>query len=272
MKKLISLLAVLILAAPMCFGAQDGVRLVYYSQKDVIPIKTKVRFSTLIVLPANEQILDYTTGDKDYWIINGVDNLCYVHPAAKGIQTDLNLVTASGHIYSFFLTEISKNPNEKPDIKVFVKPRAGSKLAKAEDAPNDPPKYVPASEVAAYRNDVEQLRTRMHQAITKAQKQAKREIEQYHASYPEKLRFDYRYSKKAQRAPFDISAIFHDSRFTYIECHAQEKPVIYEVKDGKADIVNFDLEKGVYIIPEIVNEGYIVVGKKKVEFSRRRQG
>src|SRR6266568_7324617 len=55
--------------------ADSGARVVKYSDNDIIPIRAKVRFSTLIVLPADEEILDFTTGDKDFWIINGVHNL-----------------------------------------------------------------------------------------------------------------------------------------------------------------------------------------------------
>jgi type IV secretory pathway VirB9-like protein len=270
MKKFLSLFAVLFLAVPLVLRADGGARLVHYSEKDVIPINAKVRFSTLIVLPANEEILDYTTGDKDYWIINGVHNLCYLKPAAEGIKTDLNLVTASGHIYSFLLTEISKDPGAQPDLKVFVVPKDGSTLAKADDPPGgDPPKYVRASEVQAYRDEVSQLRNQMQQEIRTAEARAANEIEQYRASYPERLRFDYQYGRKAERVPFGVSAIYHDDKFTYIQCHAQEKPTIYEIKDGKPDLVNFDFENGVYIVPEVVNEGVIAVGKKRVEFNRR---
>jgi type IV secretion system protein VirB9 len=265
------LLALLFLAAPLLLRAGDGARLVHYSQRDVIPISAKVRFSTLIVLPANEEILDYTTGDKDYWIINGVHNLCYLKPAAKGISTDLNLVTASGHIYSFLLKEISDEPGTQPDLKVFVVPRAGSSLAKAEDSPDDPPSYVRASVADAYRDELAQLRSQVQEQIRAANASAANQIEQYRASYPEKLRFDYRYGTKATRAPFEISAIFHDDKFTYIECHAQEKPTIYELKDGKPDLVNFDFENGMYIVPEIVNRGYLAIGKQRVSFKREYQ-
>ena len=273
MKKFICLLAALYVALPLTLRAADGARLVHYSEKDVIPINAKVRFSTLIVLPANEEILDYTTGDKDYWIINGVHNLCYLHPAAEGIKTDLNLVTASGHIYSFLLTEVSKERGAEPDLKVFVAPKGGSSLAKVDDPPGaDPPKYVRASEVQAYRDELAQLRAQVQQEIRAANARARHEITEYRESYPEKLRFDYRYDSKAGRVPFSISAIFHDDKFTYIQCQAQEKPTIYEIKDGKPDLVNFDFENGVYIIPEVVNQGVIAVGKKRIEFSRRQQG
>jgi hypothetical protein len=59
---------------------------------------TKLRFSTLIILPEKEEILDFTTGDKEFWIINGAHNLCYIHPAQAGIRSNLNLITAGGHV------------------------------------------------------------------------------------------------------------------------------------------------------------------------------
>lgn len=87
--------------------------------------------------------------------------------------------------------------------------------------------------------------------------------------YPAKLSFDYELSKKASRTPFLVSAVYHDDRFTYIKSTAREKPAFYEVKDGKPNLVNFDLESGVYIVPKIVDNGYLVVGKKRVTFHRR---
>src|SRR6202451_2330457 len=89
----------------------DNSRVVKYSKEDIVPVRAKLRFSTLIVLPENEEILDFTTGDKEFWIINGAHNLCYIHPAQAGIRSNFNLITASGHVYSFLLTEISNQPN-----------------------------------------------------------------------------------------------------------------------------------------------------------------
>ena len=244
-------------------------RVVHYSQTDIIPIRAKIRFSTLIVLPANEEILDFTTGDKDFWIINGVHNLCYVHPAEANIKTDLNLITASGHVYSFLLTEISNQPDEQPDLKVFVVPKDESSVATV----NGQVRYVRASEVEAYKQEAEAAEAQAVEAIQQAKARAKQEVTAYREQYPAKLRFDYEYKSKATRPPFSVTAIYHDDKFTYIQSNAQEKPAIYELKDGKPDLVNFDLENGVYIIPEIVNNGYLVIGKQKVSFKRRdRQG
>src|ERR1700740_3223036 len=108
--------------------ADDGARIVKYGKEDIVPVHAKLRFSTLIVLPDEEEILDFTTGDREFWIINGSHNLCYVHPAQAGIRSNLNLITASGHVYSFLLTEISSDATLQPDLKLFIEPKEGSAI------------------------------------------------------------------------------------------------------------------------------------------------
>ena len=108
-------------------AATEAARIVKYAKEDIVPVRAKLRFSTLIVLPDDEEILDFTTGDKEFWIINGSHNLCYVHPAQAGIRSNLNLITATGHVYSFVLTEISNDPNAEPDLKIFVEPKEDRK-------------------------------------------------------------------------------------------------------------------------------------------------
>jgi type IV secretory pathway VirB9-like protein len=207
-------------------------------------------------------------GDKDYWIVNGVHNLCYLHPAQAGIRTNMNLVTASGHIYSFLLTEISKYPNETPDLKVFVVPKDEPRLAHAGSGDA----YVRASVANAYKQEAADARIRAAQEVREVREQTQAKMTAYREEYPAKLKFDYRYKPSARRPPFSVTAIYHDDKFTYIKSNAQEKPTIYEVKDGKPDLVNFQFQNGVYIIPEIVGKGYLAVGKKKLSFERRTQG
>jgi hypothetical protein len=50
---------------------------------------------------------------------------------------------------------------------------------------------------------------------------------------------------------------------------AREKPAIYEIKDGKPNLLNFQAENGVYIVPKIMDSGYLIVGKKRVTFTRQ---
>src|SRR2546421_9752368 len=110
-------------------------KVVSYGEKDVIAVKAKVRFTTLIDLPKQEQILDFTCGDKEFWIVNGSQNFAYVKPAKEGAMTNLNHVTAAGNIYTFVLVEVSKLPDTDPDLKVIVEPKEQSMISAASGPP-----------------------------------------------------------------------------------------------------------------------------------------
>ena len=246
-------------------AATDGARVVQYAKEDIVPIRAKLRFSTLIVLPDNEEIIDFTTGDRDFWIINGAHNLCYVHPAQAGIRSNLNLITASGHVYSFLLTEVGNDPSAEPDLKVFIEMKGDSSISGVGGLQG----YVRAGEAEAYKAEVETVRAQAQDQIHAVQASVAEQIDKFRADYQSKLRFDYRFNSKGARDPFLVSAIYHDDAFTYIACAAREKPALYEVKDGKPNLINFQYEEGVYIIPKILDSGYLAIGKKKLAFFRR---
>lgn len=250
---------------PARAAADQAARVVKYSKEDIVLVHAKLRFSTLIVLPEDEEILDFTTGDKEFWIINGAHNLCYVHPAQAGIRSNLNLITASGHVYSFLLTEISDQPNLEPDLKIFIQPKEGSAIAGNTALRG----YVSAGEAEAYKKEVDAMRAQTADQVRAAQAAASEQVNHFRASYATKLQFDYALDPKAARDPFLISAIYHDDSFTYIQCAAREKPALYEIKDGKPNLISFQFENGVYIAPKIIDSGYLVIGKKKLLFARR---
>jgi len=244
-------------------AATNSARVVKYSRQDIIPVRAKLRFSTLIVLPEDEEILDFTTGDKEFWIINGAHNLCYIHPAQAGIRSNLNLVTASGHVYSFLLTEVTSDPGSEPDLKIFVEAKEDSGFATRAG-------YVSRAEAEAYKRELDTLRTETAEQIRTAKSQAEDEVNRFRSNYATKLRFDYQFDAKASGEPFLVSAIYHDDRFTYICTRAREKPALYEIKDGKPNLISFDVEEGSYIAPKILDTAYLAIGKKKLVF--RRQG
>lgn len=259
-------LGILALGQVPAHAATDAARVVRYAQNDIVPVKAKLRFSTLIILPEKEEILDFTTGDKEFWIINGAHNLCYIHPAQAGIRSNLNLITASGHVYSFLLTEISSDPNADPDLKIFIEPKEQSGIGGSAFAQG----YVSASEAEAYKREIQTIRDQANAQVQSVQASAQQQIQKFRSEYATKLHFDYHFESKGTGQPFLISAIYHDDTFTYIKCAASEKPAIYEVKDGKPNLINFYLVNGVYIVPKIVDSGYLAIGKKKLTFSRQQ--
>jgi len=258
------ILFVFLLAGASTAGAAEpGARVVKYSKEDIVSVHAKLRFSTLIVLPDEEEILDFTTGDREFWIINGSHNLCYVHPAQAGTRSNLNLITASGRVYSFLLTEISSDATAQPDLKLFIEPKEGSAVGSVLRG------YVHAADAEAYKKEMADLRQQTAEQLRAAEARTAEEINRFRSTYAMKLRFDYALDPKALREPFLVSAIYHDDSFTYIRSAAREKPIFYELKDGKPNLVSFQLENGVYIVPKVVDAGYLALGKRKLNFTRQ---
>lgn len=250
MNKLPILPLVLGLAATVAHGQQSA-RIVHYHTNEIVSIRARMHYTTLIELPPTEKIMEVATGDKDFWIIDAVGNYCFLHPAQAGIESDLDLITNKGNVYSFLLKD---DETAEPDLKVVIDPSDPSSLAYV----TAPAKWVPAGEMTAIEAQAQALSQRDANAV-----------EEFRASYPVRnLRFDYHYKNKP---PFDISAIYHDDHFTYIRTTAPEKFAVYAVKDGKPDLVNFQLQDNTYIIPQVVDKGYLCIGKHKLVFTRKEQ-
>lgn len=232
-------------------SAQESARTVQYHSQDIIPIRAKVKYTTLIELPTTEKIMEAATGDKEFWIVDVVGNFCFVHPAKQGIASNLNLITDKGNIYTFTLEDISGS-SKTPDLKVIVQPADPSAIVAA----SGPAQFVPTAQLEQSRQQLAALQSHVEQAV-----------DEYKSAYPTQLKFDYIY--KANEPPFDIQSIYHDEKFTYIKTNAPEKFSVYEVKDGKPNLVTYDLREGTYIIPKIMDSGYVELGKKKMEFARK---
>ena len=250
MKRFVSI-AVLLIAATGVVLADTTARVIHYHANDIVAVRARMRYTTMIEVPAGEKIIEAATGDKDFWIIDAVANYCFLHPAKEGIHSNLNLITDKGNVYSFTLDEAKDGD---PDLKVVIEPADASTVA----AIRSTPMFVPANEIDVFRTQAQA-----------SQAQAGQQISQFKSEYPVKaLKFDYTYRGEK---PFRVMAIYHDDQFTYIKSRATEKFAVYELKDGKPNAINFELRDGTYVIPKIVDHGYLQIGKKRMEFVRREQ-
>ena len=239
------------ISSSAAFGQAASARTVQYHSQDIVPIHAKLKYTTLIEVPPTEKIMEAATGDKEFWIVDVVSNLCFVHPAKEGISSNLNLITDKGNIYSFTLQDVS-NASDPPDLKVLIQPADHSSIV----ASAGPSQFIPAAQLEQSKQELAALEAHVQQAI-----------DEYKSAYPLQLKFDY--SFKANEPPFDIQSIYHDDKFTYIKTTAPEKFSVYEMKDGKPNLVNYDLREGTYIIPKVMDSGYVELGKKRMDFSRK---
>ena len=245
-------------ASVISLSAQTaGIREVSASDRSVIPLHTKIRYTTMIVLPEDEEILDVVCGDRDFWVISAAQNIAHVKPAKEGASTNLNLVTASGIVYSFMLTE---GRQAQPDLKVYV--------AADPTAPRGQPKYYSASQVNAQVNALQAELVQARTALEEATLRTTHAVSTFRQQYPGRLEFAYG-APKYER-PFFVKSIWHDGEFTFIQADARELPALYEVKDGQPSLVNFQVQDGTYVVPKVLDRGYLALGNQRFSFQQGR--
>lgn len=250
-KSMMAVVGMALLGGVVVSAQAPGVRDVAASERSVVQLNTRIRYTTMIVLPDGEEIVDVICGDQDFWVISATANIAHVKPAKEGAQTNLNLVATSGAIYSFMLVE--GGGKIAPDLKVYV---SGSDMIKTGK-----PKYFTAAKVEALEQEVDQA----HAAVDAAQQAAQRAAAQAKAEAPAEMTFPY--AVAFDKAPFNLQSMWVSGDLTHIRMNATELPAIYEMKDGQPALVNFQVpEKGYYVVPKVMSSGYFQLGKERLAF------
>ena len=224
-------------------------------------LRTRVRHTTLIVLPAGENILDFVVGDAEYWHLTGAANVAFVKPLAADAATNIALVCESGRIYSFLVAEDSREP---PHLLVRVESGTEGERPSGGGAGGGRPAFVARSEVAAYRQMAAEAAETARRVREAAELRAASEIDAFRAAYPARLAFEYRLDADAARRPFLVEAMWHDGEFTYLRSRAQESAALYELRDGEPALVAYDLSAdGLYIARHVLADGWLQIGEER---------
>ena len=251
--------------------AVSEARTVLVTQKSTVLIRTSVFASTLIVLPEEEKIATVFEGDKSNWRYDTAKvstRYLSIKPIAANVKTDLHVVSDHGNSYSFLLQEVSGQAGAAYDSKVFLE--AGDRAMK--ESLLKQPTFVPAEEADRYKQQAalakEELQKgldQQQQALDRQQARLQTDTEAFRASYPAKLRFPYQWDPKAAQK-LGVQQIWTDDKFTYIRATPQETPALYEIKDNKPSLVNYDYRNGLYTVHKLIERGYLAVGKAKMDF------
>ncbi len=221
--------------------------------------------STLILLPAEEKIATVFGGDTVDWVFDGghvASRFISVKPKLANTTTDIHIVSDHGNEYTLQLQEISSDADAHFDSKVFIVP--GDKAAK--DRLTDMPVFVPAAELDKAKQEAVAAKA----AQTAELKAEAAKAETYRSQYPGSLHFDFTWDEKKGKE-LGLQQIWHDDKFTYLRGQFQETPALYELKDGKGSLINFDFNAGLYTVPKELDNGYLTIGKKRVDFHRSEE-
>jgi type IV secretion system protein VirB9 len=241
-------------------------RSVTVTEADTPPvIRAGLLQSTLILLPAEEKIATVFGGDTVDWIFDGghvASRFISIKPKLANATTDIHIVSDHGNEYTLQLQEISNDADTHFDSKVFLIP--GDKSAK--DRLTDLPVFVPAAELDKAKLEVIAAKS----AQTAELKAEEGKAETYRSQYSGSLHFDYNWDAKKGKE-LGLQQIWRDDKFTYLRGVFQETPALYELKDKKGSLINFDFAAGLYTVPKQLEDGYLTIGKQRVDFHRTAQ-
>jgi type IV secretory pathway VirB9-like protein len=242
-------------------------RTITMSEADTPPVvRAGLLQSTLILLPAEEKVANVFAGDTVDWVFDGghvPSRFISIKPKVANSVTDVHIISDHGNEYTLQLREVSGDTDPHFDSKVFLVP--GDKPEK--DRLAELPVFVPASEL----DKVKQEAAAAQAAQAATQKAETTKEEEYRSQYPGTLHFDYTWDKSKGKE-LGLEQIWRDDKFTYLRGQFQETPALYEVKDKKPSLINFDFNNGLYTVPKKLDNGYLEIGKQKVEFHRNEEG
>ena len=121
----------------------------------------------------------------------------------------------------------------------------------------DRPQFVPAAQLDQSKQQLAAIQSQITQAV-----------DEYKSAYPLALKFDYTFQGERGTLRHPSRSITTTSSPTS-RPDAPEKFSVYEMKDGKPNLVNYHLREGTYIIPKVMDSGYVELGKKRMDFSRK---
>jgi len=240
----------------------DNPRTVVVGEKSVVDIYLSQFQDTLIVLPAAEKVRQSFVGDSANWVLTtgkSDEPTRYISVKVKDPivkQTTVNVLSDHDKSYTFRLILSA----DHCDSKIFIDPdsQLSQELAK-------PPVFVATAELERVKKEAADAKAASAQVAQREQAKAEADAESFRAKYPASLKFDYRWDQKVGDK-LGVIQIFRDEKFTYIAAQPQETPTLYELKDGKPSLVNFDFANGLYTVPKRVERGYLAIGKQKMDF------
>jgi type IV secretory pathway VirB9-like protein len=262
--------AVCVYGASSLHAQQKAPRTVQVSATTAPPvIRTLLNESTLLELPAEEKVATIFGGNTDDWIFNAghvASRFISVKPkaAAAKSSTNVHIISDHGNDYTLELKEVSADQAGGFDATVFLVQTDKDAQKKMADAPV----FVPAAEVQEKDDQLEREVAQAKAAEAAEKKTAESAQEKYQSTYPSALNFDYSWDHSKAKA-LGVRQIWDDGKFTYIQGKFEEPPVVYELKDKKGSLINFQFEDGLYTVPKLLENGYVAIGKSKVEFHRQ---
>jgi type IV secretory pathway VirB9-like protein len=270
---------VLMMGMPEMGCCDPGYKQFVVSDSSIVTIHCALRYSTDIVFPAGEEVVNTPIGDGaavppgqnidalPTWEIWPYANTVAVKPTLRHAKTSMSVGTRDkAGVYRTTTFELIEDG--QPYMKVVI-------VRKADPTKPDPEK----AEIGTLKQQVQEesieLAESKLQLASYAQnlQAAETKVSQLVDAhkYVARVHTNYRLGKGARRPPFSIQEVFDDGRWTYIRCACLEPPSFYAVLDGKPELVYYRYRNGLYTITQLLSSGGLLrIGRKQVTFAREQ--
>lgn len=219
---------------PIAFPEDSRIKMVAFSDNNVVPIKGSVFTSTQLLFGSDEQVLDVEGGDKKGWRVThqkNVPNMLFIKPSVFDSQSNITVVT-NKHIYYFSVS--SERSLEKTSHPTYAI------------------KFIYPEDERKRLNDSLNRHVRERKAILSANKT------------PKAYNWDYSFNGDQSIMP---AHVFDDGTFTYLELRAnQDVPAIFSIdnKQGEEALVNFSRQGNYIVIHRLSPQLTLRAGKHHV--------
>lgn len=228
---LLACLNVFAAQTPIAYPTDKRIKMVAYSENNVVPIQGAVFTTTQIQFGSNEYVLDVEGGDKEGWVVSyqkNLPNMLFIKPSVLDSQSNMTVVT-NRHTYYFAIQS---------------QPKGGS--------PTYALKFVYPEDERKRLNASLKTRKREQEAILSAGK------------HPKRYNWDYAFNGDKSIMP---AHVFDDGVFTYLELrHGQDVPAVFAVdnKKGEEALVNLSRHGNYLVIHRVVPQLTLRAGKNHV--------
>lgn len=249
-------------------------RIVLETLDEIHVLRAAPRRVTAIFLPSDETLAQAWTGDPEYWSVQGTGNLVFVKPARSGMRTNVSLTCESGRVYSFVL---DSSADQEADLNVRLERSDrlgdGSRPAPPEGFGLPEPKFVPATAIEEYRINAESAYAELAELRSSVPELLARESDRVRRVLASEMRFEYKLQAELREPPFEVRAMWHDGRYTFLQTAGLESPALYALSpSGEPELIDYELQPGgLYVVSAVLDDGFMLLGERRARWIRARR-
>lgn len=246
------------------------------NEYDFVQLYCKTKHLTSVILPlrTNETIATIGTGDDEkLWATEGLGTQVFTcKPSDLADKTTAKILTTEGRVFHFQLKNLTPSRDlfnwttaeEEEAFEAYLKELATfdpytvvilgfreDSLKKNEETILQQKRVALEQEIQEYKRLNMEIKAAQVEQTNLAQKESQARSRIY-ASLVDFDAYEVRYKNRKLKKKWPVHKVFNDGTFTWIQAPSEAPAFhVYELRDGKFELVNFELEDNLYRIDRV---------------------